>query len=174
MPSKEAEELGPEPRGTEADLWREERWGAVGLLAGLADDNVELVRQAANETDAEWTDREAARLRGCGRQCGGCGLSGERSNDRAAAGARVADGHLTVAAAHAVGQGRAGHCQRRAGATSTASPGTRAEGHGVGGERTAASSSAAEVLSRRPRASRRPESPQRAAAGQPLTTVSRK
>ena len=73
MPSKEAEELGPEPRGTEADLWREERWGAVGLLAGLADDNVELVRQAAKETAAEWTGREAARLRGCGRQSGDCG-----------------------------------------------------------------------------------------------------
>jgi len=28
----------------------------------LADDNVELLRQAANEIAAEWTDREAARL----------------------------------------------------------------------------------------------------------------
>jgi hypothetical protein len=59
---QEADELGPEPPGTEADLWREERWGAVVLLAGLADDNVELLRQAANEIAAEWTDREAARL----------------------------------------------------------------------------------------------------------------
>jgi hypothetical protein len=58
---QEADELGPEPPGTEAELWREERWGAVVLLAGLADDNVELLRQAANEVAAEWTDREAAR-----------------------------------------------------------------------------------------------------------------
>ena len=32
------------------------------LLAGLADDDAELLRQAANETATEWTDREAARL----------------------------------------------------------------------------------------------------------------
>ena len=38
------------------------RWGAVVLLAGLADDNAELLREAANETATEWTDREAARL----------------------------------------------------------------------------------------------------------------
>jgi hypothetical protein len=56
----EAGELGPEPPGTEAEPWREERWGVVVLLAGLADDNVELLREAANETAAEWTDREAA------------------------------------------------------------------------------------------------------------------
>ena len=31
---READELGPEPRGAEADLWREELWGAVVLLAG--------------------------------------------------------------------------------------------------------------------------------------------
>jgi hypothetical protein len=31
---QEADELGPEPPGTEAELWREERWGAVVLLAG--------------------------------------------------------------------------------------------------------------------------------------------
>jgi hypothetical protein len=36
--------------------------GAVVLLAGWVDDNVELLRQAANEIAAEWTDREAARL----------------------------------------------------------------------------------------------------------------
>jgi hypothetical protein len=59
---READELGPEPPGTEAELWREERWGAVVLLAGLADDNVELLRQAANQVATEWTDREAARL----------------------------------------------------------------------------------------------------------------
>jgi len=41
-------ELGPEPAGTEADLWRQERWGAVVLLAGLADDDTELLRKAAN------------------------------------------------------------------------------------------------------------------------------
>jgi hypothetical protein len=60
--SQEADELGPEPSGAELELWREERWGAVVLLAGLADDDVELLRQAANETAAEWTGREAARL----------------------------------------------------------------------------------------------------------------
>jgi hypothetical protein len=32
------------------------------LLAGLAYDDAELFRQAANETATEWTDREAARL----------------------------------------------------------------------------------------------------------------
>ena len=32
------------------------------LLAGLADDDVELLRQAANEIASEWTNREAARL----------------------------------------------------------------------------------------------------------------
>jgi hypothetical protein len=58
----EADVLSPEPPGTEAELWREERWGAVVLLAGLADDKVELLHQAANETASEWTDREAARL----------------------------------------------------------------------------------------------------------------
>jgi hypothetical protein len=44
---QEADELGPEPRGREAKLWREERWGAVVLLAGLADDKVELPDNAA-------------------------------------------------------------------------------------------------------------------------------
>jgi hypothetical protein len=32
------------------------------LLAGLADDDADLLRQAANEVAGEWTDREAARL----------------------------------------------------------------------------------------------------------------
>ena len=32
------------------------------LLAGLADDDAELLRQAANGIAAEWADREAARL----------------------------------------------------------------------------------------------------------------
>jgi hypothetical protein len=59
---QEADELGPEPPGAEAELWLEERWSAVVLLAGLADDDVELPRQAANEVAAEWTDREAAPL----------------------------------------------------------------------------------------------------------------
>jgi len=36
---QEADELGPEPSGREGELWREERWGAVVLLAGLADDD---------------------------------------------------------------------------------------------------------------------------------------
>ena len=44
---QEADELGPELPGIEAELWREERWGAVVLLAGLADDNVELLDEAA-------------------------------------------------------------------------------------------------------------------------------
>jgi hypothetical protein len=59
---QEADELGPEPPSSEADLWREERWGAVVLLAGLADDDAELLREAANGVAAEWADREAARL----------------------------------------------------------------------------------------------------------------
>ena len=59
---QEADALGPQPASTEADLWREERRGAVVLLAGLADDDVELLRQAANEIASEWTNREAARL----------------------------------------------------------------------------------------------------------------
>ena len=54
--------MGPEPPGREAELRREERWGAVVLLAGLADDDVELHRQAANAVAVEWTDQEAARL----------------------------------------------------------------------------------------------------------------
>jgi hypothetical protein len=58
----EADELGPEPPGIEAELWRQERWGAVVLRAGLADDNVEVLRQATNGVAAEWADREAARL----------------------------------------------------------------------------------------------------------------
>jgi hypothetical protein len=64
---QEADELGPEPPGSEAEMWREERWGAVVLLAGLADDDAELLRQAANEVAAEWTDREGgASVVGCG------------------------------------------------------------------------------------------------------------
>ena len=59
---EEADEPGPELRGNEAELWREERWGAIVLLAGLADDDAELLRQAANQTATEWTDWEAARL----------------------------------------------------------------------------------------------------------------
>jgi hypothetical protein len=81
-PRQEADELGPEPPGSEAELWREERWGAVVLLAGLADDNVELLDEAARllgyrrrgqaatpwsdkrliRTADERADREAARL----------------------------------------------------------------------------------------------------------------
>jgi hypothetical protein len=36
--------------------------GRLVLLAGLADDNAELLRHAAGEIAAEWADREAARL----------------------------------------------------------------------------------------------------------------
>jgi|SRR6516165_8235100 hypothetical protein len=61
-PRQEAEELGPEPAGTQAERGREERWGAVVLLAGLADDDAALLRQAARETAAEWTNKEAAPL----------------------------------------------------------------------------------------------------------------
>ena len=43
---QEADGLGPEPPGNEAELCREERWGAVVLLAGLVDDDAELLRQA--------------------------------------------------------------------------------------------------------------------------------
>ena len=32
------------------------------LLAGLADDDADLLRQAANGVATEWADREAARL----------------------------------------------------------------------------------------------------------------
>jgi hypothetical protein len=52
----------PKPPGTEAGLWREERWGAVVLLAGLADDDAERLRQAANGIAPEWADRETAQL----------------------------------------------------------------------------------------------------------------
>ena len=58
---QEAVELGPEPPGSEAEKWRQGRWGAVEDLAGLAHANVELLRQAANPVAAEWTDQEAAR-----------------------------------------------------------------------------------------------------------------
>ena len=34
----------------ELGLWREGRWGATVLLAGVADDDAELLRQAANQT----------------------------------------------------------------------------------------------------------------------------
>jgi hypothetical protein len=47
---READELGPEPPGPELGLWREERWGAVVLLAGLADDDAELLRQPAKRS----------------------------------------------------------------------------------------------------------------------------
>jgi hypothetical protein len=56
---QEADELGPQASGAEAESWREERWGAVVLLAGLADDNADLLRDAANGVAAEWADREA-------------------------------------------------------------------------------------------------------------------
>ena len=63
---KEIEELGPEPSGPELELWREERWGAVVHLAGLADDDAELLRAAADQVATEWTDREVHAAVGCG------------------------------------------------------------------------------------------------------------
>jgi hypothetical protein len=51
---QEADELGAEPTDVaERDRWREERWGAVVLLAGLADDDAELLRQSARDGVAE-------------------------------------------------------------------------------------------------------------------------
>jgi hypothetical protein len=44
----EARELGSEPPNAAPDLWREEHWGAVVLLAGLANDDVALIRRAAS------------------------------------------------------------------------------------------------------------------------------
>jgi hypothetical protein len=51
---KEIDELRPEPAGPELELWREEWWGAIVLLAGLADDNAELLSAAANEVADMW------------------------------------------------------------------------------------------------------------------------
>jgi hypothetical protein len=51
---EEADELGPEPADmAERDHWREERWGAVVLICGLADDDANLLRDAAREGVAE-------------------------------------------------------------------------------------------------------------------------
>lgn len=44
---EEAEGLGQEPVGPGLALWREVRWGAVVLLAGLGDDDPELLRKAS-------------------------------------------------------------------------------------------------------------------------------
>jgi hypothetical protein len=71
---EEADELGPEPANrAERELWREERRGAVVLLAGLADDDPAKLRRAALEVAGEWADRDvnallldAAALAGCG------------------------------------------------------------------------------------------------------------
>ena len=52
--------------GPEVELWREERWGAVVHLAGLADDDAELLRAAADQVTTEWTDREVHAAVGCG------------------------------------------------------------------------------------------------------------
>ena len=62
MPGKKPTSWAPNRPAEKPKCGREERWGAVVLLAGLADDNVELLRQAANETATEWTEGEAARL----------------------------------------------------------------------------------------------------------------
>lgn len=54
---EEADELGSEPvNPAERALWREERWGAVVLLAGLADDDPALLRRAAIEVAGELAD----------------------------------------------------------------------------------------------------------------------
>jgi hypothetical protein len=61
---QEAAELGPEPgEGARRDLWREERWGAVVLLAGLADDDAELLSRAALEGVDAWADPLAKNAR---------------------------------------------------------------------------------------------------------------
>ena len=43
-------------------MWREERWGAIVLLAGLADDDAALLRAAANEVADEWASRPVRQL----------------------------------------------------------------------------------------------------------------
>jgi hypothetical protein len=43
-------------------LWREERWGAVVLLCGLADDNPDALRRAASNDADEWADQRANAL----------------------------------------------------------------------------------------------------------------
>jgi len=50
---QEADELGPESPCTEAEMWREERWGAVVPL--VADDSVELLRRLRTRLLPEWT-----------------------------------------------------------------------------------------------------------------------
>jgi hypothetical protein len=59
----EADELGPEPADrAERELWREERRGAVVLLAGLADDDAASLRRAALQVAGEWVDRQVNAL----------------------------------------------------------------------------------------------------------------
>jgi hypothetical protein len=53
-------DLGPEPGDAhDAAMWREERRGAVVLLAELADNDTELLRQAAT---GEWVEIAARDL----------------------------------------------------------------------------------------------------------------
>jgi hypothetical protein len=60
---REVAELGPVPFDQrERDLWREERRGAVELLAILAAWDAALLRRAAVEVASEWTDRGARDL----------------------------------------------------------------------------------------------------------------
>jgi len=60
---EEADELGPEPTdAAEVELWREERWGAVVLLCGLADDSADALHRAASEVADEWADQRANAL----------------------------------------------------------------------------------------------------------------
>ena len=54
---QKANELGPEPLDQrERGLWREERRGAVVLLAYLADRDPVVLRRAALEAGGEWVD----------------------------------------------------------------------------------------------------------------------
>jgi hypothetical protein len=59
----QADELGPEPVDPlDVRLWREERRGAVLLLALLADRDASLLRHAALESALEWIDPVARDL----------------------------------------------------------------------------------------------------------------
>ena len=60
---REVDELGPVPFDQcEREFWREERRGAVELLAILAAWDAALLRRAALEVASEWTNRGARNL----------------------------------------------------------------------------------------------------------------
>jgi hypothetical protein len=60
---REAEELGPEPlERHDRALWREERRGAVVLLAALGDYDAALLRRAALDVADELSDQTARKL----------------------------------------------------------------------------------------------------------------